>query len=274
MLKNEVHLLEELFPQWQKYADGFVFLDDGSNDGSYEFLQKNKEKYNIREIIRLDRDPSKLVIESEVRQMLYDAALKYSNKIICLDADEYLDGELTKEQLENILDANQDTLFVLPWVQYVSKTSIRVDGPWNSNFKDRVACYQKREVFRPIHMHSEHLPRPGRVQMLGFPTLFIAHLQWLDKKAVAVKQYFWKVTDYVNHHVHGANVISPTEYDASINNFQWEIVELPEELCLKVNPDLYSKYPIENNYKFKFIKENIKKYNIPNLNDWGMNIHG
>ena len=22
------------------------------------------------------------------------------------------------------------------------------------------------------------------------------------------------------------------------------------------------------------IKENIKKYNIPNLNDWGMNIHG
>lgn len=274
MFKNELVLLQELIPQWQKYADGFVFLDDGSDDGSSEFLEQNKEKYNILEIIRIDRDPTKLVIESDHRQILYDAALKYSNKIICLDADEYLDGVIDKNVLETMLDTSPDTLFLLQWVQYTSRTGVRVDGPWDKNFKDRVATYSKRGVFRPIHMHSEHLPAASRKQIIHFPTLFIAHLQWLDKRSVAVKQYFWKVTDYVNKHVYGADVLPPSAYDASVNNFQWEISDLPDEFGLKVDPNLFSRQKIEDNYKFKFIRENIAKYNIPNLNDWGMNIHG
>ena len=42
---------------------------------------------------------------------------------------------------------------------------------------------------------------------------------------------------------------------------------------LKIRSDIYSLHDIENSYKFKFIKENIKKFNIPNLNDWQLNIH-
>ena len=38
ILKNELHFLKELFPVWKKFADGFVFMDDSSDDGSYEFL--------------------------------------------------------------------------------------------------------------------------------------------------------------------------------------------------------------------------------------------
>ena len=35
----------------------------------------------------------------------------------------------------------------------------------------------------------------------------------------------------------------------------------------------YNQQKLSENYKYKFIKENVQKYNIPNLNDWGMGIH-
>ena len=94
MIKNEIHLLREMMPVWKKYADGFVFMDDDSDDGTYEFLLENKEKYNIFEVLRANHTEKNLIIESNVRQKLLDEALKYSGNIICLDADEYLDLSL------------------------------------------------------------------------------------------------------------------------------------------------------------------------------------
>lgn len=270
-IKNEVFLLEEMFPVWSKYADAFVFLDDQSDDGTYEFLLKNKEKYNIISVLRSEEKKLDLVIESNERQMLFDEALKYSNKIICLDADEYLDGKLDKMQLSNILDNNPDTLICLPWIQYVSKNQIRVDGPWRNNFKDRIGSYSKECKFIKAQMHSEHLPNPGKVAYSNAETLFISHLQWLDKKVVAIKQYFWKITDYVNKLKFNCETVPSSAYDASVSNFDWTCEDFPFEL--KVNPKIYSFLDMENNYKYKFIKENIKKYDIPNLNDWGMGIH-
>ena len=34
MIKNEIHLLREMMPVWKKYADGFIFMDDDSDDGT------------------------------------------------------------------------------------------------------------------------------------------------------------------------------------------------------------------------------------------------
>ena len=36
--KNELFLIKELLPIWQRYADGFVFYDDHSTDGTFEYL--------------------------------------------------------------------------------------------------------------------------------------------------------------------------------------------------------------------------------------------
>ena len=49
--KNEAFLIKEMLPLWSKYADGFVFYDDGSTDDTVDFLKANKDKYNILEII-------------------------------------------------------------------------------------------------------------------------------------------------------------------------------------------------------------------------------
>lgn len=271
LTKNELFLLKEMMPHWQKYADAFVFMDDNSTDGTYEYLNENKNIFNILNILRTGTNDKQLTIESNVRQKLFDEAFKHSGNIICLDTDEYLDGTMNKEQLEDILNTNKDTLFHAQWLQYTEKNKIRVDGPWGYNLKDRIGSYQNKIQFKSAQMHSEHLPVPEKQAVIPAPSIFIAHLQWLDKKAVAIKQYYWKITDYVNRIKFNANTIPASAYDASVNNFNWEYAEIA--FPLKIDEKIYSKQNISDNYKYHFIKEKVKEYNIPNLNDWGMEIH-
>jgi hypothetical protein len=271
--RNELFLLKEMLPLWQKYADAFVFMDDNSTDGTYEYLMENKDKFNILSVMKsgMNRDDISTQIESEVRQRLYDEAFKYSGNIICLDTDEYIDGQLSKEQLNQIMDNNKDMLFHMRWIQYTGENQIRIDGPWKVNYKDRVASYSTRALFKNAQMHSEHLPVPQKQAIIEIPNLFIAHLQWLCKNTVAVKQYFWKITDYVVNNRFGVQTTHPSAYDASVNNFNWQYESFL--FPLKVDPKIYDKHDIKSSYKYLYIKENIEKYNIPNLNDWGMEIH-
>ena len=271
MTRNELFLIKEMLEVWKNYADGFVFLDDRSTDGTFDFLMENKEKYNILSILRNDSSNEQLIIETDLRQRLYDEALKYSKNIICLDSDEYLDGILSKKELEEILNSNKNTVFYLHWIQYTNKNEIRVDGPWKINFKDRIGTYEYRAIFQPAQMHSTHLPHTGKNLIIDKPFLFIAHLQWLDKKSAAIKQYFWKITDHVNRLKFNIKTVPVTAYDESVNNFNWEYEQF--DFPLKIRYDIYNIQPIEMNYKYKFIKDNINKYEIPNLGDWGMNIH-
>jgi hypothetical protein len=271
LTRNELFLIKEMMPHWQKYADAFVFMVDRSDDGTLEFLNENKEKYNILAVMTTGVNDDAPPIESEIRQRLFDEAFKHSGNIICLDTDEYLDGNLTKEQLEIILEANKDTLIHAQWVQYTNTNQIRVDGPWGYNFKDRIGSYSKPTKFKTAQMHSEHLPVPEKQGHIAVPRLFIAHLQWLDKKAVGIKQYYWKIVDYVNRTQFGVDTIPASAYDASVNNFIWEYKSF--DFPLKVGYNVYEKQPLESNYKYKFIKTCVKQFNIPNLNDWGMGIH-
>lgn len=271
MVKNELHLIKEMLPIWKNYADGFIFYVDTTNDGTTEYLNSVKLEYNILEIIEnWTNDDEELKVETNQRQLLFDTAYKYSNKIICLDADEYLDGNLTKSELEQILEENKDSIFYLQWMQYTSVNTIRTDGPWKTNFKDRIGSYYKMCKFNKAYMHSTHLPIPDSQLHLNPEQLFIAHLPWLNKKYAAIKQYYWKVLDYINNKKFGVDVAGNSAYDSSINNFNWE-----EEYImypLKINPWHFDDISTYNNYRIPFIKEQTKKHNIPNLGDWGFGI--
>ena len=271
LTRNELFLIKEMLPLWQRYADAFLFMVDRSDDGTVEFLNENKEKYNILSVLTTDVTDAAPPIESEIRQRLFDEALKYSGNIICLDTDEYLDGTLTKDQLEIILNANPDTLVHSQWIQYTGKNEVRIDGPWGFNFKDRIGSYRKPTKFKTAQMHSEHLPVPEKQGSIEIPKLFIAHLQWLDKRAVAIKQYYWKIVDYVNRTQFGVDTVPASAYDASVNDFNWKYKSF--DFPLKVRYDVYQNQPLETNYKYNFIKKSVKQFNIPNLNDWGMGIH-
>lgn len=269
LVRNELTLIKELLPIWKKYADGFVFMLDTNTDTTEEYLNEVKETYNILSIIKNQQLDGELTIETNIRQKLFDEGLKYSHKIICLDADEYLDGSLTKQELEEILDQNKDTVFHLNWIQYTSSNTIRVDGPWRNNIKDRIGSYTGNPQFEKKQMHSTHLPIPKN--QVGLDQLFVAHLQWLDKNHVAIKQYFWKVTDYINNKKYGVDIAGTSAYDQSVNNFNWE--EEYFDFELKIREDIFEDISNIQNYRIEWIKENITKYSVPNLGDWGYNIH-
>ena len=271
MTRDELFIIKGMLPLWKKYADGFVFLVDTSTDGTYDFLQENKEKYNILSVLKTEKVSTKLNIESDERQRLYDEALKFSGKIICLDSDEYLDGAMSKEQLEGLLDEHQDTMFYLSWIQYTGKNTIRVDGKWGNHLSDRLGSFSYRHIYRNLQMHSEHIPTPQKCVTILQKHLFVAHIQWLDKKSVAVKQYYWKVFDFINNMKYNANVIDYRAYDGSVADFKWTEVQAPLEL--KVNSEIYNSQNPFDTYKYRFIRENVDQFNIPNLNDWGMEIH-
>ena len=270
-VRNEHSLIRELLPIWKNYADGFIFLADTCTDNTVEYLKQVKDEFNILEILESNTINDDLKIETDFRQQLFDAGRKYSDKIICLDADEYLDGSMSKEELEALLDTNQDTVFHLKWIQYTSVASIRVDGPWAENYKDRIGAYSSDCKFAKAQNHSTHLPIPAKQQVIDPQTLFVAHLQWLDKNHVGIKQYYWKVFDYVNHKVHGVDVVAPAAYDASVNDFNWQEEYFPYKL--KIREDIFEEEPNSKNYRVEWIQQKIKQHDIPNLGDWGMNIH-
>jgi hypothetical protein len=270
--KNECFLLKEMLPIWSKYADGFLFYNDDSTDDTLEFLEQNKEKYNILSIINRREDNSKhLKMESNMRQQLYDEALKYTDKIICMDSDEYLESDLTKENLENILDQATDCTFYLQWVQYASKDTVRVDGSWKWTPTDRIGKYNQRALYPTSQSHSLHLPQTTNAQIFPPDVMYIAHLQWLDKRWVGVKQYYWKVWDYINRLIHNVKTIGSEGYDHSVNNFEWEYAYAPKEL--RVREDIYKVQDMKKNDKLLLIQEYTQKYDIPNLGDWGMGIY-
>ncbi len=274
MARDESVLIKELLPLWSRFADGFIFCLDSTTDDSKEYLESVKEKYNILEIIENKRTDNNLAVETDIRQKLFDIALKYSNKIISLDADEYLDGSITKEQLENFLDNEKEILCHLQWIQYIGKNHIRTDGPWKTNFKEFIGCYQGPAKFNWAQFHSHRLPLLNNQKAIHSDYIFVAHLQWLSKLHVAIKQYYWKTMDYVNNKNFNVNIVGNSAYDASVNNFNWEYSSFPYEL--KIDPDIYNKVSIQESYKFKEIKRLTEKYQIPNLGDWGydvLNIH-
>lgn len=271
MVRNELPLIKELLPVWKNYADGFIFLCDTCTDGTVDYLNQVKDKYNILEIVQFFENENELKVETDYRQHMFDLARSYSNKIICLDADEYLDGLMSKVELEKLLDTSENTVYHLKWVQYTSVNSIRIDGSWAENYKDRIGAYPNDCKFLRTQTHSTHLPIPANQQILDSDTLFVAHLQWLDRNYVGIKQYFWKVMDYVNNKVHGIDVVGSDAYDASVNNFEWREEYFSHNL--KIREDIFQDISNSQNYRVDWIKQKIKKHNIPNLGDWGLNIH-
>lgn len=273
MTRNESFLLKELLPIWSKYADGFVFLDDSSTDDTVSFLHSVKNKYNILDILESKNISSQAKnYETSRRQTLFNTAVKYTNNIICLDSDEYLDGTATKSQLENLLNKNLNTTLMLKWIQYTSKHQRRIDSFWKEVFHDRAGNFLTNASFGEAYSHSGHVPSSSKVLRIDPSQLFVAHLQWLDKRWVGIKQYYWKTWDHVFHEIeNGVRVLNRGDYDASVNNFAWEYEEF--SFPLQIREDIYSTQSVKDNYKLKYIVEQTKKYNLPNLGDWGMGIY-
>ena len=75
---------------------------------------------------------------------------------------------------------------------------------------------------------------------------------------MAIKQYYWKVFDYVNKERFKIGVVGNTAYDNSVNNFNW--IETNFDYKVKIDISIFDEMCDTNNYRLEYIKNKTKAW--------------
>lgn len=194
-VKNEEWVLPSTLKNFSSFADYIILADQSSSDKTLEVC-KNFEK------VKVIHNPFK-GYTNEVRFMLLDEARKIegNNLIVCLDADEQISPEFTKE-IKNHLEKNLENKpigFFTKWLQvYGSQETYRTDDPWGENYKT-FAFFDDRKVdYNRTHVTNEHI---GRIPDIGYLIELkkpIIHLQFMARKRSEIKQALYMCTELVD----------------------------------------------------------------------------
>jgi hypothetical protein len=145
-VRDEMRYLHDFVANVGRQVDGIVALDDGSTDGSAEFLSR------CDEVVELIRGPPERPAWDEVanHRALLEAALRLAPEwVICLDADERLErqfrmrceGELRRAERRGY------EAYSLPLRElWGSDRTYRVDGVWGKK--------RRAHLFRPRRDHE------------------------------------------------------------------------------------------------------------------------
>jgi glycosyltransferase involved in cell wall biosynthesis len=168
-------------------VDGIIALDDGSRDGSDEFLAKAP---GVIELLRVPRDRP-VWNEPGNHRALVDAALRHGAEwIICVDVDERLEHEFRRRANRVIQRGG-----VLGYSAYAvrlrelwdSRDAFRVDGVWGKKAVARLFRARPDHEFdtRPLHGFKPPLQalRNGRYPLADLNVYHLGVLQHVDRLA-------------------------------------------------------------------------------------------
>ncbi len=151
---NEMTRLADYFRNVAPQVDGVLALDDGSTDGSGDFV---RQQQCVLELIRLAPRTPHVWDEPRNRRLLVEAALRHGAEwILVVDADERLetrfreraDAEIARAEREEIL-AYRVTLREL----WNGQDRYRADGIWGQKQPPRLFKARQDHQFddRPLH---------------------------------------------------------------------------------------------------------------------------
>jgi glycosyltransferase involved in cell wall biosynthesis len=168
-------------------TDGIVALDDGSSDGSAEFLESCEE---VIELIRIPRDRAAWDEVGNYRRLVEAGVRHGADWLVSLDADERVERQF-RRRLEWVIARGR--LLGLSSYQvrlrelWDSPDHYRTDGIWGEKIRARIFRARQQASFDDRPLHGLKVPlEESRVRRYPVADLELYHLRMMrpaDRRA-------------------------------------------------------------------------------------------
>jgi glycosyltransferase involved in cell wall biosynthesis len=152
-VRNEMRYLPSFVANVSPHVDGIVALDDGSTDGSAEYLGSRPE---VIELLRVPAERPRWEEVANHRALVEAAHRNTADWVICLDADERLERDF-RGRCERVVHRGHqrgDTAYAVSLRElWGSPRTFRVDGIWGRKAMARLFQAREDHEFdaRPVH---------------------------------------------------------------------------------------------------------------------------
>ncbi|MFA6985564.1 MAG: glycosyltransferase family 2 protein, partial [Arenimonas sp.] len=153
---DEMRYLPDYFLNIAPHVDGIIALDDGSDDGSGEFIEAQA---SVLELIRLPKRRPHHWDEPRNRRLLVEAALRHrADWLLVLDADERVERDFRARADVEVARAENEGTLALRLVMrelWNHADHFRCDGIWDRKRPVRMFKARSDHHFddRPLHGH-------------------------------------------------------------------------------------------------------------------------
>jgi hypothetical protein len=195
--RDEMRYLPDYFANVRPQVDGVVALDDGSTDGSADFVSRQPE---VLELLRLPPRTAHVWDDAANHRLLVEAAWRHGpDWLLGLDADERLEWEFRDRAEEEI--ARGRPLGYRAYRLHVREIwddplAYRADGLWGAKSSARLFAARRDHQFHEQRLHCHWAPLNSRIDG-DFPQADLAfyHLRMLHPADRAARQARYEALD-------------------------------------------------------------------------------
>lgn len=194
--RNEIKYLPGYFRHLENKVDGVIALDDGSSDGSREFVESQPL---LLDLIHKPDHPDHVWDEPGDRRRLVETARKHgADWFIVLDADERLETNFRSRLLPILRKAHLHTEWGLGlrllecWDRW---DQVRVDGIWGNKTVPRLFASRYDHEFDDRKLHGSWIPLNANQGATPIVDLFIYHLRMISKADRELRKARYRTLD-------------------------------------------------------------------------------
>lgn len=178
---DEMEFLPDYFRNVPPHVDGIIALDDGSTDGSFEFVSSQPA---VMEMLRVEPREPHIWDEPANRRAIIAATMKHApDWVVAIDADERVEKEFRARALLEIARAESEGIAALSVnirELWDSPVHYRADAAWGMKRHARFFRHRSDPEIDPRSLHGHWAPLNSRTDG-GYPAgdLNVYHLRML-----------------------------------------------------------------------------------------------
>lgn len=194
---NDLEYLPGYFENVAPHVDGVVVFDDGSTDGSAEFIQSQS---SVLSMVARSPDDTSPWDEARNHRIVRKTALRCgADWVIAVDADERMERafrQRAEQEIERALGEGWRALSVAVRELWDSPTTYRADGAWGDKQQARLFRLLPDNEYDDRRYHPHWAPLNGKVR--GFfkrGDLLLYHLRMIRAEDRLNRRDKWNELD-------------------------------------------------------------------------------